>query len=164
MRGLSWVTLLITMHHRSNIEICFDIRVSSRKNVERNTLNPNIVYAWPTLNVIMMNTWINIHHPTRFARGTTDKLFRCDYRLFSCAQEQKLIREDLQSMVESLKEIEKKYYDPGPFLDCIVWNDGNKWMFVLICLLSISWSTWSYRSLELVSIPLNKEILINVHV
>ncbi|CAF3286943.1 unnamed protein product, partial [Rotaria sp. Silwood2] len=42
--------------------------------------------------------------------------------------EQKLIREEFQSFVDALKEVEKKYNDPGPFLDCIVWNDGDKWI------------------------------------
>ncbi len=46
-------------------------------------------------------------------------------------KEQKLIREEFQSFVDVLKEIEKKYNDPGPFLDCIVWNDGQKWMLVI---------------------------------
>ncbi|CAF4089647.1 unnamed protein product, partial [Adineta steineri] len=43
-------------------------------------------------------------------------------------EEQKLIREEFQSFVDALKEIEKKYNDPGPYLDCIVWNDGDKWI------------------------------------
>jgi len=47
---------------------------------------------------------------------------------FFFLQEQKLIREEYQSFVDALKETEKKYNDPGPFLDCIVWNDGEKWM------------------------------------
>jgi len=45
-------------------------------------------------------------------------------------KEQKLIREEFQSFVDALKEVEKKYNDPGLFLDCIVWNDGDKWMLV----------------------------------
>ncbi|CAF3801202.1 unnamed protein product [Adineta steineri] len=43
-------------------------------------------------------------------------------------EEQKIIREEFQSFVDALKEVEKKYNDPGPFLDCIVWNDGDKWI------------------------------------
>ncbi|CAF1250085.1 unnamed protein product [Rotaria magnacalcarata] len=43
-------------------------------------------------------------------------------------EEQKLTREEFQSFVDALKEVEKKYNDPGPFLDCIVWNDGDKWI------------------------------------
>jgi hypothetical protein len=45
-------------------------------------------------------------------------------------KEQKLSREEFQSFVDALKEVEKKYNDPGLFLDCIVWNDGDKWMLV----------------------------------
>ena len=41
-------------------------------------------------------------------------------------------REEFQAFVDALKEVEKKYNDPGPFLDCIVWNDGDKWMFVVL--------------------------------
>ena len=46
-------------------------------------------------------------------------------------KEQKLIREEYQSFVDALKETEKKYNDPGTFIDCIVWNDGKKWMLVV---------------------------------
>jgi hypothetical protein len=35
-------------------------------------------------------------------------------------------------LVDAFKEAEKKYNDPGPFLDCIVWNDGDKWLLVLL--------------------------------
>ncbi|CAF1287531.1 unnamed protein product [Rotaria sordida] len=43
-------------------------------------------------------------------------------------KEQKSIREEFQSFVDALKDVKKKYNDPGPFLDCIVWNDGDKWI------------------------------------
>ncbi|CAF0913211.1 unnamed protein product, partial [Didymodactylos carnosus] len=46
-------------------------------------------------------------------------------------EDQKLQREELQAFVDSLKEIEKKYVDNGPFIDCIVWNDGEKWIACL---------------------------------
>jgi hypothetical protein len=64
------------------------------------------------------------------------KYFQFKFQLFYLQfffyfQEQKLIREEFQSFVDVLKEIEKKYNDPGPFLDCIVWNDGQKWMLVI---------------------------------
>ena len=45
-------------------------------------------------------------------------------------EEQKLAREEHQALIDALKDIEKKYNDPGPFLDCIVWYDGEKWMSV----------------------------------
>ncbi|CAF4876615.1 unnamed protein product [Rotaria sp. Silwood1] len=38
------------------------------------------------------------------------------------------MREEFQSFVDALKEVEKKYNDPGAFLDCIVWNDGDTWI------------------------------------
>ncbi|CAF1376834.1 unnamed protein product [Rotaria sordida] len=46
-------------------------------------------------------------------------------------KEQKSIREEFQSFVDALKDVKKKYNDPGPFLDCIVWNDGDKWILCI---------------------------------
>jgi tripeptidyl-peptidase-2 len=40
---------------------------------------------------------------------------------------QKLIREDLQSKVDFLKQMEKKFNDLGPTYDCVVFNDGKLW-------------------------------------
>ena len=69
-------------------------------------------------------------------------------------QEQKLAREELQSFVEALKEVEKKYTDPGPFLDCLVWNDGDKWRSVPTEHIQPSFDHWIL--LERVSTPVNK--------
>ena len=41
--------------------------------------------------------------------------------------EEKLIREDLQSRVDFLKQLDKKFVDLGPTYDCVVFNDGNHW-------------------------------------
>jgi tripeptidyl-peptidase-2 len=38
-----------------------------------------------------------------------------------------LLREDLDSQLEVLKDLDSKVKDVGPIYDCIVWNDGNKW-------------------------------------
>jgi len=38
-----------------------------------------------------------------------------------------LLKEDLESQLEVLKDLDNKVKDVGPIYDCIVWNDGEKW-------------------------------------
>lgn len=45
--------------------------------------------------------------------------------------QQKLIREDLQSKVDFLKSLDKKFTDLGPTYDCVVFNDGKHWKAVI---------------------------------
>ncbi|CAG2104207.1 unnamed protein product [Medioppia subpectinata] len=45
--------------------------------------------------------------------------------------EEKLIREDLQSRVDFLKQLDKKFTDLGPTYDCVVFNDGKHWKGVV---------------------------------
>ena len=39
----------------------------------------------------------------------------------------KLLKEYLEAQVEMLNTLEKKYNNIGPCLDCVVFNDGEKW-------------------------------------
>jgi hypothetical protein len=48
-------------------------------------------------------------------------------RCFLVVQEEKLVREELQSLLDAIKDVDKRYHDPGPFLDCVVWHDGTNW-------------------------------------
>ena len=36
--------------------------------------------------------------------------------------------QDLKDRLEALKEMMGKYEDPVPSHDCVVWNDGEKWV------------------------------------
>ncbi|XP_050313767.1 tripeptidyl-peptidase 2 isoform X2 [Anthonomus grandis grandis] len=41
---------------------------------------------------------------------------------------EKLLKEDCEAKVEFLNNLDKKYCDNGPVFDCILYNDGSKWM------------------------------------
>lgn len=43
----------------------------------------------------------------------------------------KLQKEDLESQLEVLNNMEKKYADHGPSYDCVVFNDGSQWKVVI---------------------------------
>lgn len=44
------------------------------------------------------------------------------------SEEQILEKQDLEAKVEILISSDKKYTDPGPVFDCILFHDGEKWM------------------------------------
>lgn len=45
--------------------------------------------------------------------------------------ERRLKRKDLEDRLESLKQLAEAYDDPGPVLECVVWNDGKDWRAVV---------------------------------
>lgn len=42
---------------------------------------------------------------------------------------EKATKEDYEMQIEMLNTLEKKYTNTGPCIDCIVFNDGEKWRF-----------------------------------
>lgn len=46
---------------------------------------------------------------------------------FPISQEDKLTKDDLTAAVDILQNAEKKFSDPGPVYDCVVFHDGDSW-------------------------------------
>ena len=44
-------------------------------------------------------------------------------------QEDKLERENLVALLDILINADKKYSDPGPVYDCVVFHDGETWRY-----------------------------------
>ncbi|XP_012543904.3 tripeptidyl-peptidase 2 isoform X2 [Bombyx mori] len=69
----------------------------------------------------------NVGHKPALAETT--KQFQ-DYETSkspTLTQEEKLMKEELEARVEVLQNVEKKYSDPGPTYDCVLYHDGETW-------------------------------------
>ncbi|CAH1781843.1 unnamed protein product [Owenia fusiformis] len=57
----------------------------------------------------------------------TIELEKFDVKYPNPNQEEKLVREDLQAKIDALNSLNKKYNDPGPVYDCVLFQDDNIW-------------------------------------
>ncbi|ESO86457.1 hypothetical protein LOTGIDRAFT_129137 [Lottia gigantea] len=63
----------------------------------------------------------------RVLAETTKQLENFNNKVGNSELVNKGIKEDLQAKVDILSNLEKKYSDCGPVVDCIVFNDGDTW-------------------------------------
>lgn len=73
------------------------------------------------------NKWDPIHKIT--LAETTKKLQAFEAANPESSGIEKATKEDYESQIEMLNTLEKKYTNIGPCIDCVVFNDGERWRY-----------------------------------
>ena len=74
------------------------------------------------------NKWDPVHKMT--LAETTKKLQAFESANPDPSGLEKSTKEDFEMQIEMLNTLEKKYSNIGPCIDCIVFNDGERWRHV----------------------------------
>ncbi len=71
------------------------------------------------------NKWDPVHKIT--LAETTKKLLAFEAANPDPSGSEKTTKEDYEMQIEMLNTLEKKFNNIGPCIDCIVFNDGERW-------------------------------------
>uniref|UniRef100_V5IDQ3 Tripeptidyl-peptidase 2 n=2 Tax=Ixodes ricinus TaxID=34613 RepID=V5IDQ3_IXORI len=75
--------------------------------------------------------WLPPHNLALAKAARKLQQFEASHAAAPLGQEEKLEKEELETQVELLGALEKKFEDLGPVYDCLVFHDGNLWRAVV---------------------------------